>query len=57
MCAGFGFDFDNDGILSWEDTYLGCTVTEDILETERDRVVYDSCFDDIYLGEEDKKAS
>ena len=21
MCANFGFDFDNDGIMSWEDDY------------------------------------
>ncbi len=57
MCAGFGFDYDNDGIMSWEDNYFGCAVTEDILGNDRDRIVYDSCFDDIYLGDEDRKAS
>ena len=51
MCASFGFDFDNDGIMSWEDDYFGQRITEDPIE-KKDNVVYDACFDDIYLGEE-----
>ena len=51
MCASFGFDFDNDGIMSWEDNYFGQCITEDPIE-KKDSVVYDACFDDIYLGEE-----
>jgi len=51
MCASFGFDFDNDGIMSWEDDYFGQRITEDPFE-KNDNVVYDACFDDIYLGDE-----
>lgn len=51
MCASFGFDFDNDGIMSWEDDYFGQRITEDPIE-KKDNVIYDTCFDDIYLGEE-----
>lgn len=51
MCASFGFDFDNDGITSWEDDYFGQRITEDPIE-KKDNVVYDACFDDIYLGDE-----
>ena len=50
MCASFGFDFDNDGITSWEDDYFGQAITEDPIE-KKDDVVFDACFDDIYLGE------
>ena len=50
MCASFGFDFDNDGIMSWEDDYFGQRITEDPIE-KKDNVVYDACFDDIYLRE------
>ena len=55
MCASFGFDFGNDGIMSWEDDYFGQRITEDPIE-KKDNVVYDACFDDIYLGEEQKVA-
>ena len=55
MCASFGFDFDNDGIMSWEDDYFGQRITEHPIE-KKDNVVYDACFDDIYLGEEQKVA-
>ena len=50
MCAGFGFDFDKDGIMSWEDDYFGQKITEDPIE-KKDSIVYDACFDDVYLGE------
>ena len=50
MCASFGFDFDNDGILSWEDDYFGQAINEEPIE-KKDNVVYDACFDDVYLPE------
>ena len=50
MCASFGFDFDNDGITSWEDDYFGQQITEDPIE-KKDNIVYDACFDDVYLPE------
>ena len=50
MCASFGFDFDNDGIMSWEDDYFGQQITEDPIE-KKDNIVYDACFDDVYLPE------
>ncbi len=56
MCASFGFDFDNDGITSWEDDYFGQRITEDPIE-KKDNVIYDACFDDVYLGEDQKIAS
>lgn len=39
MCASFGFDFDNDGITSWEDDYFGQAITEDPIE-KKDNIVY-----------------
>ena len=51
MCASFGFDFDNDGITSWEDDYFGQKITDDPVG-KKDYVVYDACFDDVYLPEE-----
>ena len=56
MCASFGFDFDNDGITSWEDDYFGQRITEDPI-VKKDNVIYDACFDDVYLGEQQKIAS
>lgn len=38
-------------ILSWEDDYFGQAITEDPIE-KKDNVVYDACFDDVYLGED-----
>ena len=38
MCASFGFEFDNDGITSWEDDYFGQKITEDPIE-KKDNVV------------------
>ncbi len=55
MCANFGFDYDNDGITSWEDDYFGCRITKDILETKTD-CIYDAWLDDIYLGDDIKEA-
>ena len=42
MCAGFGFDYDNYGIMSWEDDYFGQKITEDPIEVKKDNVVYDA---------------
>ena len=56
MCAGFGFDFDNDGIMSWEEDWFGQHIAEDPVE-KKDNVIYDACFDDVYLGEDQKMAS
>ena len=56
MCASFGFDFDNDGIMSWEKDWFGQHITEDPVE-KKDNVIYDACFDDVYLGEDQKMAS
>ena len=50
MCASFGFDFDNDGITSWEDDYFGQAITEDPIE-KKDNIVYDACLDEAYLPE------
>ncbi len=51
MCACFGFDYDNDGISSWEDDWFGQRITEDPIE-KKDNVIYD-----VYLGEQQKIAS
>ena len=56
MCAGFGFDFDNDGIMSLEEDWFGQHITENPVE-KKDNVIYDACFDDVYLGEDQKMAS
>ncbi|MBO6231677.1 MAG: hypothetical protein J6O50_14055 [Ruminiclostridium sp.] len=55
MCASFGFDFDKDGIWSWEEDIFGNCITEDPFE-KKDDVIYDACFDDIWLGEKHREA-
>lgn len=51
MCAGFGFDFDNDGIMSWEDDYFGEHIPEDPFG-KKESSINDPYLDDVYLGQE-----
>ncbi len=51
MCAGFGFDFDNDGIFSWEDDYFGEHIPEDPFPKE-DNADNELRLDEVYLGQD-----